>query len=903
VQADMLAAHLADKMGFAPGALPSALPNATAQITGVATTGLSAPAEPRSDSTTADAQLPNGLRREVLGFLPYWMLTDGYLPSMRYDLVSTIAYFGINANPDGTLATNSTGWNGWNSQSMTEVINAAHARGVRVVLTITMMAWDGGAGQATLLGNATARSRLVAGISAAVKSRNADGVNLDFEPVYTPQRDQYTSFVRQLKAGLAAAGAGSYLTVCTTAGAATWSSGYDVPGLAAAGAADHLFVMGYDYSWSGSARSGGVAPMESPYLTDVHDTVRDFLNAIPGAKLIWGVPYYGRTWLTTSDALNAPTIAGASGKSKAYYYIGNKRLAQQYGRRWDAVGQVPWFAYWDATAGSWVQGYYDDVASLSYKWDMVNQLGLAGTGMWTLLMDAGSPDLWLLLSQKFVADSTPPAGGVAVLPVTLDSSAALVSWRAIDGGSGMGRYTVQTRDRTAGSTWADWLVSTTRTSAYWIGAAGHTYEFRVSAADNLGNRQPWVGAALDPGSGLAVGGYASVAPDTVNVRAGAGTGFAVISQRTRGDRVAILAGPISAGGYAWYEVQFGTTEWPSADYPRIGWMAAASGATAYLVPAQAPTVTRFTPAIAGYSALPRTVTPNGDGAGDSVTVGFSLPEMATDGRVDVLDGKGTTVRTIPLGGQTGGAHSVVWDGRLGSGAWAPNGQYLLRLTITDSKGIHVAPAPVVTPEILAAWGVTAADSVAPTIVTRSPAAGATEVTMTPTATVRFSEPVIGVSTTTLRLRDVWSNTLLVTTVAYDGATLTATLRSKWPLQPSRLYQVEVGPGIGDPAGNALIPASWSWLTTAMETYSPSRGVRFAPASVTGYQFTTNGTILRPKTWVVTTTTTVQASRRGRIASQPNSGGAWYYLDTGPLAGYWVKEAWISGTAGFNPTLL
>ena len=66
--------------------------------------------------------------------------------------VSTIAYFGVGARSDGTLATNTSSWTGWNSAAMTGVINAAHARGVKVVVAITMMAYDGGAQQATLLG-------------------------------------------------------------------------------------------------------------------------------------------------------------------------------------------------------------------------------------------------------------------------------------------------------------------------------------------------------------------------------------------------------------------------------------------------------------------------------------------------------------------------------------------------------------------------------------------------------------------------------------------------------------------------------------------------------------------------------------------------------------------------------
>ena len=237
------------------------------------------------------AGLPNGLRKQVFGFLPYWMLTDAALADLNYHLVSTIAYFSVGAGKrgyliKGTSSNPSTGWAGWTSAEMTQVIDRAHASGVKVVLTVTMMAWNAASAdrQAALLGSSTARSRLVKQIVSAIELRGADGVNLDFEPLATSLRDEYVSFVRQLKRGLQDAGVGANLTVCVMAGAATWATGYDVAGLTASGAADALFVMGYDYHWSGSSRAGGVAPIQSPYTLDVAGTMADFLTETIGLQ-------------------------------------------------------------------------------------------------------------------------------------------------------------------------------------------------------------------------------------------------------------------------------------------------------------------------------------------------------------------------------------------------------------------------------------------------------------------------------------------------------------------------------------------------------------------------------------------------------------------------------------------
>ena len=360
------------------------------------------------DATAGTYALPNELRREVHGFLPYWLLEPENLQYLRYDRLSTIAYFSVDARSNGYLDKAGSGWTGWTSAAMTDVINRAHARGVKVILTVTMMAWDGNTGISTLLNSSTYRARLVQEIVSAVRLRNADGVNIDFEPVASADRDDFTSFVRQLKAGLVNGGVGSYLSVCTTGGAASWSTGYDVARLVAAGAADHLFVMGYDYSWSGSERAGGVAPIESPYMLDVASSLSDYLAQVSGSKIIWGVPYYGRSWPTTSNALNATTRpATATSYSRAWYYTAGLEAAAAHGRKWDATGRLPWFAHWDSANSTWREGYYDDVESLGHKYDLVNRHALAGTGMWHLLMDEERPELWDLLRTKF-GDSIPP---------------------------------------------------------------------------------------------------------------------------------------------------------------------------------------------------------------------------------------------------------------------------------------------------------------------------------------------------------------------------------------------------------------------------------------------------------------------------------------------------------------
>jgi hypothetical protein len=289
-----------------------------------------------------------------------------------------------------------------------------------------------------LLNSAGNRDRLAGQIAAAVKARNADGVNLDFEPMPNSLQSQYTAFVREVKAKLLGIGAGSYLTVAATGGAASWDEGYDLVGLTAAGAADAVMARGYDFNWSGSARAGGVAPIDSPYVLDVGDAMAAYRAQLPGSKIIWGVPYYGRAWTTTGAELNGRTCRSTGACAHATWaprYVDALEAIAAHGRAWDPNGLVPWYAYWSNSYGAWVQGYYDDAQSLTEKYGLVKAHGMRGIGIWHLLMDVSRPELWDALAASFTAL---PFSDIASSPFIADI--AWIAQRGITNGCGGGNY-------------------------------------------------------------------------------------------------------------------------------------------------------------------------------------------------------------------------------------------------------------------------------------------------------------------------------------------------------------------------------------------------------------------------------------------------------------------------------
>lgn len=889
IHAEMLDTEGSGTFSFAPGGPPAVLLDAQGKpylstASGAKTSDATVSGAPDGSFMAQTAPLttsglPNGLRKQVFGFLPYWMLTDAALDDMNYHLVSTIAYFSVNLRGDGYLTKgDSSGWSGWNSSRMTEVLDRAHANGVKVVLTVTRMAWNGDYTAMTrVLTNSTRRNRAVRQIVKAVVARGADGVNLDFEPVPTSLREEYVTFVRQLKSALSAAGPGDALTVCVMAGAATWSTGYDVAGLTAAGAADELFVMGYDYHWSGSSRAGGVAPINSPYTIDVDGTMRDFLAETAGKNIIWGVPYYGRIWPTSNKYLNGPTLGHGS---KAYTYVGHLADANRYGRRWDDVGKVPWYRYRDGS-GTWIQGYYDDPQSLGIKYDLVNARGLAGTGMWTLLMDRGRNDLWRLLASKFVNDTAPPEGGISLLPPAVDGMAVEVGWRAVDYASGVRRYNVQYRAR--GGSWVDWLTGTRRTSAWFSGELDTRYEFRVQAIDREGNRQAWITVPGRPPD-VQVGAFATVLTAKLNVRSGPGTGYPVVGEEPDGAWVYVLEGPVSAGGYRWFRVQYDFDEWPSSDYARVGWMAAGSDGEAYLGPARAPTITRLDPFVRDVTAS-SVLSPNGDGRLDTAAVSFRLEGPASSVRIEVLDADGDVVRTVDLGSRAAGTHSASWDGRLQNGTVAPDGSYLPRVVAVDGAGTHYGPSDGVGTALLASYGMRV-DRTRPQVTGGAPTDGAELVAASGSVRIDFAEAVHETDESNIFLQRADGTPITgVNRVARQRTRVI--IEPSAPLPVSAEITVRVTTGVRDEAGNSAVSSAWTFQTAPGVAYDPTRALMLDAGVHFGYRFGAGGAVIAEHRVRLRSDATGASGHR---ATLPNLPGRWLYIDDGRLRGHWVRES-------------
>jgi len=346
---------------------------------------------PPPPSPPSVANQPPLRPHEVFGFAPYWTLSQE--SQINVWGFTTLSYFAVDATANGTISQSGAGWEGYQSQDFADLVARAHAAGDRVVLTVECFA------QATLEALTTspqADATLASTVLKDVSSKNLDGVNIDFEG--NGNRAGMTTAVATVSRVLHAANPHYQVTVDTDASSAADSRAmYDVPALARV--SDGLFVMSYGLNL-GSAPTTA-SPITSSEFSDV-TTASEYEGAIPPAKVILGVPYYGYVWPTNDGTMSAVPTGQPVPLSDGTALSGGHPLY------WDGVTDTAWTSY--EVGKQWYEAYFTDPASVYMVAQLAQNAGFAGVGAWALGMDGNDPQMTAALDGNAPAERAGPAG-------------------------------------------------------------------------------------------------------------------------------------------------------------------------------------------------------------------------------------------------------------------------------------------------------------------------------------------------------------------------------------------------------------------------------------------------------------------------------------------------------------
>jgi hypothetical protein len=170
----------------------------------------------------------------------------------------------------------------------------------------------------------------------------------------------------------------------------------------------------------------------------------------------------------------------------------------------------------------------------------------------------------------------------------------------------------------------------------------------------------------------------------------------------------------------------------------------------------------------------------------------------------------------------------------------------------------------------------------------------TDLPLTASLQVAFSEPVRGVSGETLLLIGPGDKPVGAR-VTFDAATNEATLRPEQPLALSARYRLELGAGVTDAVGNPAAATAWELAARLdADPLENALPIVLEPGTHELVRLDALGTITKRRAVEVADARWLTASQRVRL---PGTAGSWLQIGTSSLAGWWVAESSTAHAAG------
>ena len=326
---------------------------------------------------------------EVYGFVPYWEMDAGIADHLAGTDLTTLALFSVTHKKNGALAPGERGFKKIDGPIGRRLIAEAHDRGVRVELVYTSF---GRSKNDLFFDSLEVQDRTIAELVALAGELGVDGINVDVELLAAEHVLSYGGFVGRLRSALRATNGDAQVSVATQANIRGTAMA-----VAASGAgADRIFMMGYDYHWSGS-EPGASAPLNrrdgsEKDLTWSLDLYRD--AGVPADRTLLGLPLYGMSWPVLSPELGA----ARSGRGSVWIpsdnvaVLGNPEASPVL----DPFEGVEHLALPDGDG--WQAIYFDSPASLTPKLMLADDRGLAGAGFWALGYERGLSEYTRLIA-------------------------------------------------------------------------------------------------------------------------------------------------------------------------------------------------------------------------------------------------------------------------------------------------------------------------------------------------------------------------------------------------------------------------------------------------------------------------------------------------------------------------
>lgn len=232
------------------------------------------------------------------------------------------------------------------------------------------------------------RFQMIQQLLSYAKMYRLDGINIDFENVYTKDMQNVTQFVRELTPMLHEQGLVVSIDVTPKSNSEMWSAFLDRRSLGQI--VDYMMVMSYDEHWAASPIAGSVASL--PWVERAIIKIMDE-DDVPANKLLLGMPLYTRIWSET---------AKKGGGVKVSSKTASMKKVQDILEKFDLKPQLDPMSgqnYVEYTEGGILKKIWiEDRVSVKARVELARRLNLAGTATWT--RSFAVPEIWDIISPQ-----------------------------------------------------------------------------------------------------------------------------------------------------------------------------------------------------------------------------------------------------------------------------------------------------------------------------------------------------------------------------------------------------------------------------------------------------------------------------------------------------------------------
>jgi len=335
---------------------------------------------------------------EVYTWYPYWM--GDVWKTYDFKLISTISFFSFKIDPKTGSYINPAQIAQWRQ---TDLLDSAKKNQTKVLLSLSL---EGENNHLAFLKDETLWNTTLDSVSALLKERDADGIELEFTDVPLDRETKFLDFVAFLKDNLDSRFVTKKMIVSLVVPADADKFPFDLVQLNES--VDLFIVKGMDYhEIDGSVAA--IAPLrnEVPGGPSLENTLLIYLDrGLIAEKSILALPLYGAQWSGSYDATEGYYTSDFERKltlSEVNRVFQSKDSMYMITPTLDETSMTNYF-FLEFPDDTSIEGWYDDANTLSKKMDLALFNKFKGVGLYALGYDLGKEEVWDVVAEKFTGD-------------------------------------------------------------------------------------------------------------------------------------------------------------------------------------------------------------------------------------------------------------------------------------------------------------------------------------------------------------------------------------------------------------------------------------------------------------------------------------------------------------------